>query len=296
MKKLYALIITATILFQYPVFAQVSVTNDGSSAAPSAMLEVKSSNKGFLPPRMTSTERDAILNPVEGLIIYCTDCPELQVFNGVGWTNISGTPAVQPCGSNMAVSHTAGNVAPVTKIVNYGTVLTNLSGSNKCWITQNLGADRQATAVNDATEQSAGWYWQFNRKQGFKHDGTTRTPNTAWVSSISESTNWTPENDPCILLLGNGWRLPTYVEWANADSYGGWGNWNDVYASVLKLHAAGELHMTNGALGNRGTYGIYWSTAQYNNVIAYGLYFYSTYSDMSGYTKPYGAAVRCLKD
>ena len=60
----------------------------------------------------------------------------------------------------------AGTVAPVDKTVTYGTV-TNIPGeTSKCWITSNLGADHQATAVNDATEASAGWYWQFNRHTG----------------------------------------------------------------------------------------------------------------------------------
>ncbi len=88
------------------------------------------------------------------------------------------TPAPLACCSLLSITHTAGAIAPVNKTVNYGTVETNLTGSNKCWITQNLGADHQASAASDNTEASAGWYWQFNRKRGFKHDGTTRTPNT----------------------------------------------------------------------------------------------------------------------
>jgi hypothetical protein len=44
--------------------------------------------------------------------------------------------------------------------------------------------DHQATSVNDATEESVGWYWQFNRMQGYKHTGSARTPNTTWISSI----------------------------------------------------------------------------------------------------------------
>ena len=73
---------------------------------------------------------------------------------------------VDSCGDNLAISHTAGVVAPVTKAVTYGTVNTNLSGSDKCWITQNLGADNQASSPSDSTEASAGWYWQFNHMQG----------------------------------------------------------------------------------------------------------------------------------
>ncbi|MEI7897716.1 MAG: hypothetical protein WCJ26_11825, partial [bacterium] len=94
-------------------------------------------------------------------------------------TNIAGTSygnsqtfsTLLPTCGTMTINHVAGTTAPVTKTVTYGTV-TNITGEpSKCWITSNLGADHQATAVNDGTEASAGWYWQFNRKQGYKHDG-----------------------------------------------------------------------------------------------------------------------------
>ena len=58
------------------------------------------------------------------------------------------------------------------------------------------------TLVNDATEASAGWYWQFNLKQGFKHDGSSRTPYTTWINSINENTDWNSANDPCVIELG----------------------------------------------------------------------------------------------
>ena len=62
------------------------------------------------------------------------------------------TTACWSCGNTLPVNHVAGSVAPVDKTVTYGTV-TNIPGeTSKCWITSNLGADHQATAVNDATE------------------------------------------------------------------------------------------------------------------------------------------------
>jgi len=42
----------------------------------SALLELSSSNKGFLPPRMTQEQMNAISNPADGLIIFCSDCGE----------------------------------------------------------------------------------------------------------------------------------------------------------------------------------------------------------------------------
>jgi hypothetical protein len=54
--------------------AQVSISTDGTQPDPSAGLDVRFLNKGFLPPRMNFTQRNAIQNPVEGLIVFCTDC------------------------------------------------------------------------------------------------------------------------------------------------------------------------------------------------------------------------------
>lgn len=62
----------------------------------SAQLDVSSITKGFLPPRMTRLQRDAIVNPVAGLMIYCNKCgsnEEWQVFNGTAWTNMIGGTA-----------------------------------------------------------------------------------------------------------------------------------------------------------------------------------------------------------
>jgi hypothetical protein len=71
--------------------AQVAVTNDGSSADPSAIFEIKSNEKGFLPPRMTELQRDAIAFPATGLLIYQTDgIKGLYQYSGLGWTAISG--------------------------------------------------------------------------------------------------------------------------------------------------------------------------------------------------------------
>ena len=57
----------------------------------SAQLDVTSSNKGFLPPRLTNTQKTAIASPVAGLIVWCSDCGttgELQVFNGTKWIGL----------------------------------------------------------------------------------------------------------------------------------------------------------------------------------------------------------------
>jgi hypothetical protein len=200
------------------------------------------------------------------------------------------------CGNSFTVTHKAGAVAPVTKTVTYGTV-TNIPGEpSKCWITSNLGASRQATAKDDDTEASAGWYWQFNRKQGYKHDGTTRTPNTAWITSIDENADWQTANDPCALEIGSGWHIPTITEWTNVNENGNWTNWNGPWDSELKLHAAGYLNYSVGSLISRGSLGFYWSSTQFDATNGWYLFFYWGYSYMYSDLKANGFSARCVRD
>jgi len=87
----------------------------------SAVLDVNSTTQGFLPPRMTKAQRNAIYSPAAGLIVWCTDCGVnglFSAYNGNGWaelqlTNTSGTvPTV--------------NTHPVTT---FGHITATVSGS-----------------------------------------------------------------------------------------------------------------------------------------------------------------------
>ncbi|MDQ3017008.1 MAG: hypothetical protein M3R25_09880 [Bacteroidota bacterium] len=62
--------------------------------AASAILEISSTTKGFLLPRMTIAQRNAISSPVQGLMIFCIDCGggEIVVHSGIDWRNVIGGP------------------------------------------------------------------------------------------------------------------------------------------------------------------------------------------------------------
>jgi len=62
----------------------IGTTPDGSAA-----LDISSTTKGFLPPRMTTAQRDAIASPANGLIIYNTTTGSLNSYNGAEWSEIS---------------------------------------------------------------------------------------------------------------------------------------------------------------------------------------------------------------
>ncbi len=59
------------------------------TATPSAKLDVSSTTQGFLPPRMTTTQKNAISSPATGLVVYDTTLNKLCVYTGAGWETIT---------------------------------------------------------------------------------------------------------------------------------------------------------------------------------------------------------------
>ena len=67
---------------------------------PTALLEARSTTQGFLPPRMTTNQRNQIPSVAIGLQIYNTSSSALQIWNGTGWLSISSTGVTVSAGSN----------------------------------------------------------------------------------------------------------------------------------------------------------------------------------------------------
>ena len=71
--------------------AKLSAQNVGigtNTPEASALLEVSSTQKGFLPPRMNTAQRNAIANKVAGLLIYNTTSSCVEMYNGGGWISL----------------------------------------------------------------------------------------------------------------------------------------------------------------------------------------------------------------
>jgi hypothetical protein len=190
----------------------------------SAALDVTSTTKGFLPPRMTAGQRDLISAPAQGLVVYCTNCGtngELQVYNGTTWTNIVGgaaaaVPPSYPTGSVFCASG-ASAVVNVTS-----------TATGKIWMDRNLGASQVATSSTDAN--SYGDFYQWGRRSDghqCRNSGNTTTLNLSNTPSHGNfiTVTGTPEdwrspqntglwqgvngvNNPC----PSGYRLPTEAE------------------------------------------------------------------------------------
>jgi len=59
-----------------------------TSAESTALVTMESTTQGFLPPRMTTTERDAISSPASGLMVYNTTTNKAQCYNGTAWQDL----------------------------------------------------------------------------------------------------------------------------------------------------------------------------------------------------------------
>jgi hypothetical protein len=111
-----------------------------TSIAASAILDITSTTKGFLMPRMTTTQRNAITSPATGLEVYNTTDNVPQWYNGTAWTNfltnnvytadgtIGGDRTITMDGGNFHI--TAGSVGIGTTSVD-GCAILELDSTTK---------------------------------------------------------------------------------------------------------------------------------------------------------------------
>ena len=90
----------------------------------SAKIEVNSTTQGFLPPRMTTAQRNAIASPANGLVIFniTTNC--LNFYIGSGWNETCGTAV-----STAAVATLSCGTASITGSLNSGSLASGVSAS-----------------------------------------------------------------------------------------------------------------------------------------------------------------------
>lgn len=100
------------------VMAQIAVNSDGSAPDNSAMLDVKSTVKGLLAPRMTQVQRIAIVSPATGLIVYQTDLNSGYYFNA-GTTTVPNWRLLSYDGSTWQVN--GSDIFRITGNVGIGT-------------------------------------------------------------------------------------------------------------------------------------------------------------------------------
>ncbi|PLX11566.1 MAG: hypothetical protein C0594_03455, partial [Marinilabiliales bacterium] len=111
-------------MFSSAIIAQnVAVTDDDSHIAdPSAMLDVYSTDKGLLIPRLTSGQRTGIANPVQGLMVFDTDQNAFYFYDGGQWIGLSNMGDIWSKNANNVFTTDAvnkvgvGTSAPIGKL------------------------------------------------------------------------------------------------------------------------------------------------------------------------------------
>jgi len=280
----------------------------------SAVLDASSTTQGFLPPRMTYAQRNAIVNPAAGLIIYCTDCSggngEMNYFNGNSWMNM-----------------TIGNASNV--VAN----LPSVSICNQIWSTQNLNVSNYAdgTVIPEVQNTAAwaalttgAWCWYNNDSATY---GATYGKIYNWyaVAGIYDAASL---NNLLLRkkLAPAGWHIPTDSEWNKLakciDPAADTACINCIQSSIAggEMKEAGLLHWLspntgasnssgfaglpggnrygNGAFVNVGNIGGWWSSTEYDstNVWYHVVYFNYGSEGRDYFSKPSGFSVRCLRD
>ena len=173
-------------------FAQVSINTTGNPPAGSAMLDVQSTAKGFLPPRMTTAQRNAIQSPEEGLMVFNIQTGTIDFFLGGSWKSIGGAtaPAFQ-CGMKMTDARD-------------GKMYNTVQIGTQCWMAENLSAGHQIDSTKMASNNDTIEKYCF-------HDNPALCDEYGALYSWDEIMQYT--TTPGVQgICPAGWHIPTDAE------------------------------------------------------------------------------------
>ncbi|MCH2020970.1 MAG: hypothetical protein MK207_00715 [Saprospiraceae bacterium] len=181
MPKLF--IITLILISSFSLLGQnqdgVSINENGNLSDQSAILDIQSTDKGFLIPRMLESEKNNINNPASGLLIYQTDNDNGFYFYFNGWQKIGSSPTpTNPLGS---VSNPGSSCLAIKNTV-------SSSADGLYWIDPtNSGTAFECYC--DMTTDGGGWTIIFQSSNPNLWDTDSGTPGSGEWSHVFSSNN-----------------------------------------------------------------------------------------------------------
>jgi uncharacterized protein (TIGR02145 family) len=290
---------------------KMGIGTSGSGTDASAMLDVASTDKGFLPPRVADT--NAISNPAAGLMIFDQSCSCMQYYTGTKWIETS-TESSSSTGSSTGVN--CGDYFIDSRDgKEYNTVLIG----NQCWMRENLNIGTMINGSNNQTDNGSiekycydddasncdtyGGLYQWNEMmqyvttegvQGICPDGWHIPTDTEWKilegelgmsTSDANITGWRG-NTQGSMLAGNGYLWIDGSMDSNAD----------FTKSGFTALPAGYRN-TNGSFGNFTYNALFWSSSEDGpDAWRRGLGYNNAQVSRNLDTQAYGFSVRCARD
>jgi len=193
MKNIQTLVVFIGLLaFVHAMRAQrVGLSNNGSDPAASAMLDVNSTTKGLLPPRMTKAQRLAIAAPAEGLMVYQTDTNEglycySKVSGSLVWSPFLNSVLIKslgdfPAPSGGVISLVANTSYELNGLINIGANTLDMGSG-----TVIFGVNRFADGL---VSSSSGYIITSTTTSFVLQNFTINAPNTSGVLNITQNTS-----------------------------------------------------------------------------------------------------------
>jgi hypothetical protein len=220
----------------------VAINTNGNGADSSAMLDVSSTSKGMLVPRMDSAHRVTIHNPATGLLVYQTNgsTPGFYNFNGTVWVKVGSS--IQP---HQQIFSTAGTYTFTTS--------NNITGSTVFKITM-VGAGGQGGGGGQYSGGGGGsgayvCYWASGLRPNTAY---TCVVGTGGVYATSDATATTITLDTTIISAGGGGGGGNGIN--GSGGIGGSVTVTAINGQLLSANGNAGVHSggSNGAGGNGG--------------------------------------------